>query len=120
MNTQHPQDAPQAVRKPTEEEIKALKASIYQQTGFNLLHATASRALQDVQRVRRESPSNPHGVKVGQIWRDNDKRSNYRTGRVIEVGETHARVDWGYTQSRVKLTRFQPTSTGYRLIEDVK
>lgn len=60
--------------------------------------------------------NNPHNVQVGQVWQDNDKRSNYRRGRVTEVDETHARVDWGRTATRVKLTRFKPTSTGYRLV----
>lgn len=64
--------------------------------------------------------NNPHGVKIGQVWQDNDKRTSYRKGRVIDMSETHARMDWGYTQTSVKLARFKPTSTGYRLIEDVE
>lgn len=64
--------------------------------------------------------NNPHNVKVGQVWQDNDKRSSYRKGRVIAVSDTHARMDWGTTKTSIKLTRFKPTSTGYRLIEDVK
>lgn len=64
--------------------------------------------------------NNPYGVKVGQTWQDNDKRGPRRTGIVVLIEETHARVDWGPSITRVKLTRFKPTSTGYRLIQDVK
>lgn len=42
----------QAPQRPTEAEILALRESILQQTGFGLLTATASLALQDVQRAR--------------------------------------------------------------------
>lgn len=66
-----------------------------------------------------DNASNPHGVKVGQTWRSNDKRDS-RTGRVVSIDDTHARVDWGVNVTRVKLTRFKPTSTGYLLIQDVK
>lgn len=64
--------------------------------------------------------NNPHNVKVGQIWQDNDGRSEGRTGRIVSMDDTHARVEWGVNTTRVKLTRFKPTSTGYRLIQDVK
>lgn len=65
--------------------------------------------------------NNPHNVKVGQRWKDNDRRSGGRIGKVLEVGETHARVEWySGTSTRIRLDRFKPTSTGYRLIEDVK
>ena len=104
--------------KPTEAEIQALRDSILRQTGYGILYATAFMALQDVQRVRE---SNPHGVKVGQVWQDNDARSGGRQGRVLEVTETHARVEWySGTSTKVRLDRFKPTSTGYRLIKDVK
>lgn len=106
-------------QKPTEAEVQALRESILQQTGFDLLPASASMALQDAQRARREAEANPYGVKVGQVWQDNDKRSSYRKGRVIEVTEEHARMDWGATKTRVSLSRFKPTNTGYRLIQDV-
>lgn len=66
------------------------------------------------------SNNNPHGVKVGQTWQDNDKRGPRRYGRIVSVDDTHARVDWGVNITRVKLTRFKPNSTGYRLIQDVK
>lgn len=64
--------------------------------------------------------NNPHGVKVGQTWQDNDKRGPRRVGRIVSIDDTHARVDWGVNVTRVKLTRFKPTSTGYLLIQDVK
>lgn len=65
-------------------------------------------------------------VKPGQIWADNDWRSSGRTVRVIEVDATHATVEvvtngrMTYTKpgrrSRIRLDRFRPTSTGYRLV----
>lgn len=85
-------------------------------------------------------------VKMGQIWADNDSRSAGRTLRVIEVTETHviceavtnatrhqelideaARgerlhpvpIDQRGRRVRIRLDRMRPTSTGYRLVEDV-
>lgn len=79
-------------------------------------------------------------VKPGQVWADNDWRSEGRTLRVDEVGETHAsctvltnsqtvqadldlrgpvwRTDSRGKKTRIALKRFKPTSTGYRLLED--
>ncbi|HEU4751613.1 MAG TPA: DUF6354 family protein [Armatimonadota bacterium] len=65
-------------------------------------------------------------VRPGQIWADNDKRSAGRKVRVVEVGETHATVEQVITgqtarkprRSLIRLDRFRPTSTGYRLISD--
>jgi len=65
-------------------------------------------------------------VRVGQIWADNDKRSRGRKVRVVEVGETHATVEevvTGWTgrpprRTRIRLDRFRPTSTGYRLVSE--
>lgn len=73
--------------------------------------------------------------KVGQVWADNDKRSTGRTVRIVAVGRTHATVELvgqrgrparGHEakqkaepgrRTRIRLDRFEPTSTGYRLIE---
>lgn len=66
--------------------------------------------------------TNPHNVKVGQIWADNDKRLNGRRIKVLEVGDTHATVasPTGIgPHTKIRLTRFRPISTGYRLLEDV-
>ncbi|MEY9876608.1 hypothetical protein ABH931_006118 [Streptacidiphilus sp. MAP12-33] len=67
-------------------------------------------------------------VRVGQIWQDNDPRSYGRKLRVLEVGDTHALVELHQPrrdtnakrgrQTRIRLDRFKPTSTGYRLIQD--
>lgn len=65
-------------------------------------------------------------VKVGQLWQDNDKRNRaLRFVRVTAVDETHARCEAWYEEAgstartvRIRLDRFRPTSTGYRLIED--
>lgn len=65
--------------------------------------------------------SEPPSVKVGQVWADNDWRSKGRMVRVLAVDETHAtvqdRLGMG-RKTRIRLDRFRPTSTGYRLERD--
>lgn len=73
-------------------------------------------------------------VKVGQVWADCDKRMK-RAGRQVKVVRTltsesdprmnHAVVvsrrgsePWGRKETRVRLERFRPGSTGYRLVHD--
>ncbi|MCI4659659.1 hypothetical protein [Cryobacterium zhongshanensis] len=58
-------------------------------------------------------------VKVGQVWADNDKRSVGRTITITTVGESRAEFFDGIHHRRALLTRFRPTSTGYRLVKDV-
>lgn len=70
-------------------------------------------------------------VRPGQVWADNDKRSAGRQVRVVSVDDTHATVvlhavrPGGHQQAqlgrktRVRLDRFRPTPTGYRLVSDV-
>lgn len=74
----------------------------------------------------------PTTVRVGQIWRDNDKRGYGRHVKVIEVDATHATVSLWMTRSassntakpgrltRIRLDRFRPTSTGYVLVRDTE
>lgn len=75
-------------------------------------------------------------VRVGQVWADNDNRSAARQVRVVEIDDTHATVELvgqrgrparGHElrqeakpgrRTRVRLDRFRPTSTGYRLVND--
>lgn len=60
-------------------------------------------------------------IRVGQVWKDNDKRSAGRRVRVVEVNFTHAVVQDPSGRGRrteIRLDRFKPTSTGYRLVED--
>lgn len=64
-------------------------------------------------------------VKVGQVWADNDKRSEGRHVRVIAIEKLHRQAvvrpcsptgDFtGHRVTRIRLDRFRPTSTGYRL-----
>ena len=87
----------------------------------------------------------PPDVRVGQVWADQDPRAYGRTLRVDEINggsavctiltnsdDTQALIDaggdldTGYTpndrcgkQTRIKLNRFRPTSTGYLLVKDV-
>jgi hypothetical protein len=74
---------------------------------------------------------NPYGVKVGQIWADNDKRAVGRYLRIVEVdmvaGKARAvncnsvgGATWGGRKpGPLLLRRFAPTHTGYRLVKDV-
>ena len=64
-------------------------------------------------------------VRKGQLWADNDKRCRGRMLRIHDVGPTHA-VAYAWDDNsvegkttRIRLDRFKPTSTGYRLVEDV-
>lgn len=69
-------------------------------------------------------------VRVGQVWADNDKRSEGRRLRVDEVSSTHATVTpvdvhgqptpsvLRARRTRIRLDRFKPTATGYRLVEE--
>lgn len=60
-------------------------------------------------------------VKVGQVWQDWDSR--FRNGSYVRL-LTVKRVegDYAYCDSygrlvRIKLSRFRPNSTGYKLVE---
>jgi hypothetical protein len=67
---------------------------------------------------------------VGQIWQDNDPRSDHRYLRIIDIDASRATVrQIAYNTaediavdlpdmrpSRIRLDRFRPTSTGYRYI----
>jgi hypothetical protein len=79
-------------------------------------------------------------VRVGQIWQDNDKRSRGRKLLVVKIGKKYATVElvdartWPNRSASlrdddprraqpgrrtyIRLDRFRPTSTGYRLVED--
>lgn len=82
----------------------------------------------EVERDRAFPESEPV-VKAGQVWADNDKRSEGRKVRILSVGETHAVVEQYVPrgssakpgrQTQIRLDRFRPTSTGYRLVQDVE
>ena len=65
---------------------------------------------------------NQNGVEVGQIWQDWDKRFRHQTPtykRVLKVDKKFAYcvgVESG-RETRIRLDRFKPNSTGYRLTE---
>ncbi|WBP89504.1 hypothetical protein [Kitasatospora cathayae] len=71
-------------------------------------------------------------IRPGQIWADNDKRGYGRKIRVEAVDATHATVvpvavtpQGAVTllpgrQTRIRLDRLRPTSTGYRLVRDAE
>lgn len=67
------------------------------------------------------------GVRVGQVWADNDKRA---LGRTVRVDSVDAR--WAYCtvltpaagatrtgqKTRIDRDRMKPTSTGYQLVSE--
>lgn len=64
-------------------------------------------------------------VQVDQVWEDNDPRigtsgfTGRRMVRILAIEHDYAKVsnvNTGRT-SRIKLERFKPTTTGYRLVE---
>jgi hypothetical protein len=66
---------------------------------------------------------NQFGVKVGQIWKDNDSRfseNEQRELEVLSIDDVYAickNIKSGKT-SKIKLNRFKANSTGYRLIKE--
>lgn len=83
-------------------------------------------------------------VKPGQVWADYDKRSSNRYLRVVEITAEHPSVEGNAPvparavveevayntesgevtplrsrQSKIRLDRFRPVSSGYRLVRDV-
>ena len=68
-------------------------------------------------------------VEPGQVWIDNDPRSEgRRTLRVLRIEGDRVicltLTDWhgakdGSKETRIALRRFKPTSTGYRLADEV-
>lgn len=60
-------------------------------------------------------------VKVGQIWKDNDKRVGDRRIRIVNIEDDKAIVINVETRktSKITLKRFKPNSTGYTLLINV-
>jgi hypothetical protein len=67
---------------------------------------------------------------VGQIWQDNDRRTDERLLWIERTDDTHATVRQvkltpagepvplpGVRRTRIRLDRFHPTSSGYRYID---
>ncbi len=60
----------------------------------------------------------PIEVKVGQVWEDCDKRMAGRKLVVEKVQGNYAHCynqHWTSMKTRIRLDRFKPTSTGFRL-----
>ena len=72
-------------------------------------------------------------VKRGQVWKDCDWRSNGRSFRILRVEEQYAivtvltarksapeseRQRAVGAERRIRLSRFRPNSTGYRLVSE--
>lgn len=63
----------------------------------------------------------PVKVKAGQVWRDNDQRMGPREIKVLAIEGDRAivqRVSGVGTKTKIRLDRFRPTTTGYRLVQD--
>lgn len=65
-------------------------------------------------------------VEVGQVWVDNDKRMSGREIRVVRIDGLYAfvqiipgRFRFAKSETRIRLDRFRPTSTGFRLKESL-
>lgn len=66
-------------------------------------------------------------VKVGQVWEDNDPRQKkegiaIRRIKVLEIKDGRARVQSPSglgARTWIRLNRFRPTASGYKLVEDV-
>lgn len=57
-------------------------------------------------------------VRVGQAWIDNDKRNPApREIKVVSLDGDHAACDilGTYRRTKIRLDRFKPTATGYRI-----
>jgi len=63
----------------------------------------------------------PAQVRVGQVWEDNDPRHSFprRKITVLSIEGDRAVVQSGPRKTKIRLDRFRPTNTGYRLVEDV-
>ncbi len=63
-------------------------------------------------------------VKVGQVWADNDPRQkNGRQIKVLSIEGDRATVQHPSglgRKTKVRLNRFRPTNSGYRLVKDVE
>lgn len=66
-------------------------------------------------------------VKVGQVWEDNDPRQKkegiaVRRVKILEIVDGRALVQHPSGMGRktkVRVNRFRPTASGYKLVEDV-
>jgi hypothetical protein len=64
----------------------------------------------------------PIKVKVGQVWKDNDPRRNYRRDlKVLSIDGDRAVVQHPNgigRKTKIRLDRFRPTTTGYKLVSE--
>lgn len=59
-------------------------------------------------------------VRVGQVWRDCDKRCHGRTKTVARVDSLNGRVQWAERpQGWVAVRRMHKSATGWVLVSDV-
>lgn len=58
-------------------------------------------------------------VKIGQVWRDLDKRTNGRTIKVLGFDGDRILAS-GPRKPKISISRMHRHSTGFELVEDVK
>lgn len=58
-------------------------------------------------------------VKVGQVWQDDDPRSSHAKLEILKIEGGSAICQRGPRKTRIRLDRFHPGPTGYRLVKDV-
>lgn len=57
-------------------------------------------------------------VRVGDVWRSCDKRDAcHHDYKVLAIDGDRAKCAGAFRRSNIRLDRFRPTSTGYRLTE---
>lgn len=73
-------------------------------------------------KTRESIPMIP--VKVGQVWQDYDSRQRKKknprlvTVQKIDHGVAHCTQTGSKRIAKIKITRFRPTATGYKLVQD--
>jgi len=55
---------------------------------------------------------------VGQVWADNDPRSFGREVIIRSIDGDYAYVQGGLRNTRIKLSRFKPTRSGFRYVRE--
>jgi hypothetical protein len=76
-------------------------------------------ARQRASEAPRPSMAETTTVRPGQRWADCDKRAKGRTLTIVKVSVRFAWcIDSRGRETRIMLTRFRPTSTGYRLVQE--
>lgn len=100
---------------------------------WDLTHATPDSAGHE--RTPADTRPDTPDIRAGQVWQDCDPRAHNRQIRIVTIDSDHAVAELitprqvttlaGQAitarpgrRTRIRLDRFQPTKTGYRLVQD--